>query len=284
LPTGPVLSQSELKGPQKEFYDKMYKTLLEQAKKEGVKNPEAIARLGAAQSSIETEYGKHTAGGNNYFGIKDFSGKGGNQQTTQEWDAKQGKMVTIKDSFRKYNSMDESAGDYIKFLKQNSRYKDVLNAGSTEEAIAAQGKTGYATDPNYVNKLAWVQSAANGKQAVNIPGAPRPTTATAQTPPSTVPTTAVAQTAVTPTPTGATTQVAADARANAAAADPRRTDRPQTAVAGARQESPESLLASLNTKMDQLITINRKLSEVNERQLSKLGNIAQNGDLYSAAM
>ena len=281
LPTGPVLSQSELKGPQKEFYDKMYKTLLEQAKKEGVKNPEAIARLGAAQSSIETGYGKSTAGGNNYFGIKDFSGKGGNQQTTQEWDAKQGKMVTIKDSFRKYNSMEESAGDYIKFLKQNSRYKDVLNAGSTEEAIVAQGKTGYATDPNYVNKLAWVQSAANGKQAVNIPGAPRPTTATAQTPPSTVPTTAVAQTAVTPTPTGATTQVAADARANAAAADPRRTDRPQTAVAGARQESPESLLASLNTKMDQLITINRKLSEVNERQLSKLGGIAQRGDLYS---
>ena len=361
LPTGPVLSQTELKGQQKEFYDKMYKTLLEQAKKEGVKNPEAIARLGAAQSSIETGYGKSTAGGNNYFGIKDFSGKGGNQQTTQEWDAKQGKMVTIKDSFRKYNSMEESAGDYIKFLKQNSRYKDVLNAGSTEEAIAAQGKTGYATDPNYVNKLAWVQSAANGKQAVNIPGAPRPTTATAQTPPSTVPTTAVAQTAttppvntpgldpnlannyawsvfsgkqdpatvperyrgmvndilkkppvhwaqaagkapttavvvtppstvpttavaqtaVTPTPTGATTQVAADARANAAAADPRRTDRPQTAVAGARQESPESLLASLNTKMDQLITINRKLSEVNERQLSKLGGIAQRGDLYS---
>ena len=282
LPTGPILSQSELKGPQKEFYDKMYKTLLEQAKKEGVKNPEAIARLGAAQSSIETGYGKSTAGGNNYFGIKDFSGKGGNVQSTQEWDAKQGKMVTIKDSFRKYNSMEESAGDYIKFLKQNSRYKDVLNANSTEEAIAAQGKTGYATDPNYVNKLAWVQSAANGRQAVNIPGAPRPTTATAQTPPSTVPTTAVAQTAVTPTPTGATTQQADAARAAAAANDPRRTDRPQTAVAGARQETPESLLASLNTKMDQLIAINQKLKDVGESQLSATRGLSNDMFSYGA--
>jgi len=281
LPTGPVLSQTELKGQQKEFYDKMYKTLLEQAKKEGVKNPEAIARLGAAQSSIETGYGKATAGGNNYFGIKDFSGKGGNQQTTQEWDAKQGKMVTIKDSFRKYNSMEESAGDYIKFLKQNSRYKDVLNAGSTEEAIAAQGKTGYATDPNYVNKLALIQSAANGKQAVNIPGAPR--TATASTPASNVPTTAAVQTAVTPASTSAITQAGIDARAQAAATDPRRTDRPQTAVAGARQETPESLLASLNTKLDTLISLNRSLKDTNERQLTRLGNIAQSSDLYSAA-
>ena len=178
--------------------------------------------------------------------------------------------------------MEESAGDYIKFLKQNSRYKDVLNANSTEEAIAAQGKTGYATDPNYVNKLAWVQSAANGRQAVNIPGAPRPTTATAQTPPSTVPTTAVAQTAVTPTPTGATTQQADAARAAAAANDPRRTDRPQTAVAGARQETPESLLASLNTKMDQLIAINQKLKDVGESQLSATRGLSNDMFSYGA--
>ena len=108
--------------------------------------------------------------------------------------------------------------------------------------------------------------------------------ATAQTPPSNVPTTAAVQTAVTPTPTtGATTQQAEAARAQAAATDPRRTDRPQTAVAGARQETPESLLASLNTKMDQLIAINRSLKDTNERQLSVQKNIAQSGDLYVAA-
>lgn len=109
-----------------------------------------------------------------------------------------------------------------------------------------------------------------------------PASATAQTPPSNVPTTAAVQTAVTPTPTtGATTQQAEAARAQAAATDPRRTDRPQTAVAGARQETPESLLASLNTKMDQLIALNRSLKDTNERQLSRLGNIAQHDNLYA---
>jgi hypothetical protein len=106
-------------------------------------------------------------------------------------------------------------------------------------------------------------------------------TATGNTPTSTLPTTAAVQTAVTPTPAGATTQTAEAARAQAAATDPRRTDRPQTAVAGARQETPESLLASLNTKMDQLITINRSLKDTNERQLSRLGSIAQGADLYA---
>ena len=106
--------------------------------------------------------------------------------------------------------------------------------------------------------------------------------AAAQTPGSNVPTTAAVQTAVTPTPAaGATTQQAEAARAQAAAADPRRTDRPQTAVAGARQETPESLLASLNTKLDQLIAINRALKDTNERQLSVQRNMAQSGDLYA---
>jgi hypothetical protein len=109
--------------------------------------------------------------------------------------------------------------------------------------------------------------------------------------PSNIPTTAAVQTAVTPTPAaGATTQQAEAARQTAEAArreaattDPRRSDRAQTAVAGARQETPESLLASLNTKMDQLIAINRSLKDTNERQLSVQKGIAQGGDLYAAA-
>jgi hypothetical protein len=103
-------------------------------------------------------------------------------------------------------------------------------------------------------------------------------------PGSNIPTTAAVQTTVTPTPVaGATTQQAEAARQTAAAADPRRTDRAQTAVAGARQETPESLLASLNTKLDTLISLNRSLKDTNERQLTRLGNIAQSGDLYAAA-
>ena len=166
MPEGPIMAKSELKGQQREFYDKLYATLLQEATKAGVKNPEAIARLGAAQSSLETGYGKATAGGNNYFGIK---GSGGNQQTTQEFDKSTGKMVTQQASFRKYGSMEESAADYIKMMQGSKRYAGVLGAGSTDEAIAAQGRSGYATDPGYAQKLALITSSATGR-GVNLPG------------------------------------------------------------------------------------------------------------------
>ena len=156
--TGTGRPAEPFKGDSKEFYNKMYQTLLEEAKKAKVANPEAVARLGASQSALETGYGKSTAGGNNYFGIKGSKNNSGEAVSTQEWDPKQGKMVTIKDTFRKYNSMEESAADYIKFLQENKRYKDVLAAKSAEEAIAAQGRTGYATDPDYAKKLAAINA------------------------------------------------------------------------------------------------------------------------------
>lgn len=156
-PTGPVKPAT---GTQKEFLDSMYKNLLDEAKKQGVKNPEVIAKLGTAQSALETGYGKHTAGGNNYFGIKARPGEGGTGVATQEFI--NGKMVTVNDKFRKYGSMQESAADYVKFLQENKRYKGVLGAGTLEEAISAQSKTGYATDPMYGSKLSGIAGKIGG--------------------------------------------------------------------------------------------------------------------------
>ena len=145
---------------QKEFLDSMYKNLLDEAKKQGVKNPEVIAKLGTAQSALETGYGKHTAGSNNYFGIKARPGEGGRGVATQEFI--NGKMVTVNDKFRKYNNMQESAADYVKFLNENNRYKGVLGAGNLNEAISAQAQTGYATDPTYGSKLAGIANKISG--------------------------------------------------------------------------------------------------------------------------
>lgn len=87
------------------------------------------------------------------------------------------------------------------------------------------------------------------------------------TPASPVPTNAAVQSAVASGEAEAqrNPQAAADAARAATAAN--RPAQTAAAPAGARQESPESLLASLNTKMDQLIAINRTLAEVNESQL-----------------
>ncbi len=161
---------------QKEFMDTMYNNLLDAAKKQGVKNPEVIARLGTAQSALETGYGRHTAGSQNYFGIKARPGEGGAGVATQEFI--NGKMVTVTDKFRKYGSMKESAEDYVKFLTENKRYKGVLGAGTLEEAIAEQGKTGYATDPLYASKLSSIAGKISGPVSGYRAGAqPDPMTA-----------------------------------------------------------------------------------------------------------
>lgn len=131
----------------KKFFDDMYNAVLSSAKTAGVANPEAIAKLGASQSALETGWGKSLAGGNNYFGIKG----GNNKQKTQEFI--DGKMVTVEDNFRGYKSLEESANDYVNFLVKNPRYEEVLAAKTAEAAISAQGTTGYATDPDYANKL-----------------------------------------------------------------------------------------------------------------------------------
>jgi hypothetical protein len=131
----------------KEFYRTMYSDIKSTAEKMGISNPEAIAHLGASQSAIETGYGKH-APNNNFFGIKGA----GSKQVTQEYVPGKG-MVTITDTFRGYESPQESIKDYINFLQKNSRYKPVLEAKTPQEAIIAQSKTGYATDPKYGSKL-----------------------------------------------------------------------------------------------------------------------------------
>ena len=168
---------------QKEYYDKMYSSLLKAAKEKGVPNPEVIAKLGATQTSLETGYGQHMVG-NNAFGIK--AGKNDTDSVsagTQEF--VNGKMVDTKQNFKSYKDSSESAGDYIDFLMKNPRYKDVLAAKSIDEAIAAQSKSGYATDPDYGSKLASIDSKmSGGATQTQVANAVTPQPNTAVPPPS----------------------------------------------------------------------------------------------------
>jgi flagellum-specific peptidoglycan hydrolase FlgJ len=58
-----------------------------------------------------------------------------------------------KARFRVYSSPLRSFIDRNKLLNQFSRYVPVLNAGTPQEQIQALGKSGYATDPRYSEKL-----------------------------------------------------------------------------------------------------------------------------------
>jgi hypothetical protein len=139
------------------YYGTMYNAIYDAAVKMGAPNPQALAALGAAQTSLETGYGKHMVG-NNAFGIKGSGPKGSVNAGT--WEVRNGKRTSENANFRAYESPEQSAADWVKLMMSNSRYNDVWNANSVADAIAAQSKTGYATDPNYGTKLRSIASRA----------------------------------------------------------------------------------------------------------------------------
>ena len=107
-------------------------------------------RVIIAQAALETGWGKHVKG-NNIMGIKSHGKEDGLMVQTHE--VVDGKRIKVRDSFRQYDSYDESIADYGYFLQQNKRYKPMLQAATLRERVEALGKTGYATDPEYADKV-----------------------------------------------------------------------------------------------------------------------------------
>jgi flagellar protein FlgJ len=131
-------------------------------------------QLIVAQAALESGWGQReipTANGSpsyNLFGIKAGSNWSGpvTEVTTTEFE--QGAAKKIKAQFRVYGSYVEAIADYVKLLTNNPRYAEVANARSPEQAAHALQKAGYATDPQYANKLVSViqQMKNSGEQVV----------------------------------------------------------------------------------------------------------------------
>lgn len=107
-------------------------------------------RIIVAQAALESGWGR-SAPGNNFFGIKSHGRAGGNTLATNE--VVDGETVRISDSFRAYGSLAESVDDYGRFLLENPRYREMLSSDDIDAQIAALGRSGYATDPEYANKI-----------------------------------------------------------------------------------------------------------------------------------
>lgn len=148
-PGAPIVGKATpFTGSQKDYYTKVYNAVYAAAVAKGLPNPEVIARLGAAQSSLETGYGKSMpAGSNNAFGIKGSGPAGSVNSRTRE--VVNGQNIYINDNFRAYNNFEESATDYVNFLTKNKRYASVISATNIDDAATAIGRSGYATDPTY---------------------------------------------------------------------------------------------------------------------------------------
>jgi flagellar protein FlgJ len=129
--------------------------------------PEAVI----AQAALETGWGRHMpvdAQGNglNFFGIKAGSSWQGDQLSAMTREVTQGQAQNMVQNFRSYDTAAAGVNDYVSLVGGSPRYSAALNTGNDVRAFATALKEGgYATDPDYVNKL--VATAHSVRQHLN---------------------------------------------------------------------------------------------------------------------
>lgn len=108
-----------------------------------------------AQAILESNWGKSELAQkeNNYYGIK---GENPSSYTTKEFE--ENEWIEIDAQFRSYNSLFESMEDYAKLLQNGTEwdedlYQEVIEAPTYEESAQALQTAGYATDPDYPEKV-----------------------------------------------------------------------------------------------------------------------------------
>ncbi|MBL1140466.1 MAG: flagellar assembly peptidoglycan hydrolase FlgJ [Proteobacteria bacterium] len=118
------------------------------------------ANILLAQSALETGWGnkviQHGNGqsSHNLFGIKADQRWQGDYVNVSSLEYVDGKAKREFSNFKVYESYKQSFEDYVDFIKSNDRYQTVLkNNDSGETYIKALQDAGYATDPQYANKV-----------------------------------------------------------------------------------------------------------------------------------
>lgn len=138
---------------------------------DGWKQFGVLPSLTGAQAIIESGWGQSalTTQGHNLFGIK--GAYNGQSVTIPTYEYYGGRYVQINDAFRAYPSNYESIVDHGRFLKENSRYSNLIGQKDYQTVTRLIRQDGYATDPQYTNTLnrvirqynltAWDQEAFN---------------------------------------------------------------------------------------------------------------------------
>lgn len=115
------------------------------------------ASITMAQAILESDWGssKLAADYHNLFGIK---GEGANSKVLSTKEYTNGKWVVIKGRFRVYDSWADSIKDHTRLMVKGTaynqqNYQEVINATDYQTAAKALQKAGYATDPDYAQKL-----------------------------------------------------------------------------------------------------------------------------------
>ncbi|MGA8034271.1 MAG: flagellar assembly peptidoglycan hydrolase FlgJ, partial [Casimicrobiaceae bacterium] len=113
-----------------------------------------------AQAGLETGWGRRQpkaadgSASHNLFGIKAGAGWKGSTALAATTEYVAGAMVRTVDRFRAYGSYAEAFQDFAKLIAGSSRYATAV-AGAGDPVAYAKGlqRGGYATDPQYADKL-----------------------------------------------------------------------------------------------------------------------------------
>ena len=113
-----------------------------------------------AQAALETNWGKNilrqTQGdsSHNLFNMKADADWNKKTTTVASLEYKDGELVKEKSTFKHYGSYLESFMDYMRLLTQSGRYQEAVKKASDPNTfIHAVHKAGFATDPEYAEKV-----------------------------------------------------------------------------------------------------------------------------------
>lgn len=148
---------------QQDFVDRMLPHAVQASKATGVP-----PQLMLGQAALESGWGRREIrmpdGSNsfNLFGIKANAGWNGKVAEVMTTEYRHGVAYKQVEKFRAYSSYAEAFQDYASMIGNNPRYAEVLKQGDSVAGMAqAVQKAGYATDPNYGEKLARVMGMMN---------------------------------------------------------------------------------------------------------------------------
>ena len=153
LAARPVQQPEKFDSPQ-QFVETMKPYAEKAAKALGIDSNVLIA-----QAALETGWGKKVIqnsvdSSHNLFNIKADRSWQGDKIAKNTLEYHDNIAVTENAAFRSYDNYEESFSDFVRFLNQNPRYERALQqTESSESFIKGIHSAGYATDPNYADKV-----------------------------------------------------------------------------------------------------------------------------------
>ncbi len=168
IATQPVENKNKPFTDQKSFIETLMPYAKKVAKTLGISASALIA-----QSALETGWGKKIINSRdnqssfNLFNIKAHNSWQGDRVTKDSLEVENGIGIKRRSDFRSYQNFAQSFDDYGHFITTNQRYQEALEQGTDADRYVEElQKAGYATDPQYADKIKQIMNHESFKAAV----------------------------------------------------------------------------------------------------------------------